>query len=387
MRYFFAIPGEAGRAYPVARLILEAMMAEAVFVPEQPTVPRTSSDVVDEAIVAGSVRPNGPRVPGPEALAAVTVAPPVQVPQPTRDPSWYRPVFVLAPARSNSSVVSAMIGMHPELYGFPELCLFRGATVRDLITDRPGARGLAARARSSGLARAVAQLHDGQQDEASVAAARQWLASRQDWNVAHVLDHLLAIVAPLTGFEKSPENSNRQDYLERLDQSFPRARFVHLTRHPVKTAQSMYAAWSKLGLWDVPEALLYLHLLGTWMFQHATIRRFTEALPPDRWMRVRSEDILNKPEETLPQVCRWIGVDASEEAIQAMVHPEQSPFARVGPRNALGGNDPGFLEHPEPRKSDEPTSLDLPPEWKVDPWTHVALIDFAATIGYRHSED
>src|SRR5438270_2842334 len=94
------------------------------------------------------------------------------VPEPPRDPVWFRPVFVLAPARSNSSVVSAMIGMHPELYGFPELSLWRGETVGHLITDQPNARGLKARARTAGLARAVAEVFKGSQDEELIQWAR-----------------------------------------------------------------------------------------------------------------------------------------------------------------------------------------------------------------------
>ena len=146
----------------------------------------------------------------------------------------------------------------------------------------------------------------------------------------------------------------------------------------------MYEAWHKVGLWDIPDDLYHLHLLGTWMFHHARIKRFTESLPPDRWMRVRSEDVLNTPETVLPQICRWLGVDAGPEALDAMIHPERSPFARMGPKNAMGGNDPGFLRNPEVRRTDDPDSLDIPAEWTVDPWTLVAVIDFAASIGYRH---
>jgi hypothetical protein len=310
-----------------------------------------------------------------------------QVKPPRRDPSWHRPVFVLAPARSNSSIVSSMIGMHPELYGFPELSLFRASTVAGLIDDRPGQRGLPSRARSAGLARAVAQVHEGRQDEDTVAAARQWLADRRDWDVALVFDHLLEQVSPATGFEKSPENSNRQDYLRRLAAAYPRARFLHLTRHPVTTAISMHRVWSKADMWDIPDELFHLHVLGTWLFNHARVKRFTTALPPDRWMRVRSEDVLNSPETTLPAICRWLGIDAGPDALEAMMHPERSPFARLGPSNAMGGNDPGFLEQPALHRAEMPTTLELPPDWIVDPWLHVAVVEFAASIGYREGGD
>ena len=306
------------------------------------------------------------------------------VPEPERNPSWYRPVFVLAPARSNSSVVSAMVGMHPELYGFPELCLWRSATVQHLLQDRADGRGLPAQVRTAGLARALAEVFRGAQDHGSVAWARDWLKQRSDWGVASVFDQLQGRVFPLVALEKSPENSNRQDYLERLDAAYPRARFLHVTRHPVTTVKSMYEAWKDAGFWDLPDDMFHMHLLGTWLFHHGRIKTFTEALPPDRWMRVRSEDILNAPDVMLPKICRWLGVESSDASIEAMKHPEKSPYARLGPRNALGGNDPKFLRDPAPRPVLVPTSLELPAAWKVDPWTHVAVVEFAAYLGYRH---
>ena len=326
------------------------------------------------------------RAAGGRPVSQVGAVPPANAAK-LRDPAWHRPVFVLAPARSNSSVVSSIIGMHPELYGFPELSLFRTPTVAGLIEDRQGQRGLPARARTAGLARAIAQVHDGRQDEESVASARQWLADRGDWDVALVFDHLLESVAPKIGFEKSPENSNREDYLQRLAASYPRARFLHVTRHPVTTARSMHRVWSKADMWDLPDELFHLHVLGTWLFNHARVKRFTASLPPDRWMRVRSEDVLNKPAETLPAICHWLGVDSGPEAMEAMAHPERSPFARLGPSNAMGGNDPGFLERPALREAEMPTTLDVPAEWIVDPWLHVAVVEFAASIGYREGGD
>jgi hypothetical protein len=277
-----------------------------------------------------------------------------------------------------------MIGMHPELYGFPELALFRSERVAQLLTNPPAFRGLPPRARNAGLVRALAQLHDGKQDEESVQRSTAWLAERRDWPTAAVFDHLLGLAAPLVGLEKSPEDSNREDYLERVERHYPRARYLHITRHPTPTVESMYAAWSSAGFWDVPDELFRLHLLGTWLFHHARLKRFTDGLPPDRWMRVRSEDILNRPREVLPSISHWLGIDSGEAAIEAMLHPERSPFARLGPANARGGNDPGFLKDPAPRATALLDTLDLPDDWVVDPWLHLAVVEFAARIGYRH---
>jgi hypothetical protein len=301
---------------------------------------------------------------------------------PERDPMRHAPVFVLAPARSNSSVVSAMIGMHPQIYGFPELALFRAEKVGGLLVNPPGFRGLAPPQRTSGLARAIAQLHEGRQDLATTTRARNWLRQRAEWDVAWVLDHLLELIEPLVGLEKSPEDSNRRDYLERLERSFPRARYLHLTRHPVTTIDSMHNAWASAKLWEVGDELLRSLFLGFWLFHHHRVKRFTESLPPARWLRVRSEDVLNDPRPTLTRICVWLGIEHGDEQIESMLHPEHSPFARVGPRGALGGNDPGFLTSPEPRPTRLPQELDLPEDWIVDPWMHVAACELANELGY-----
>jgi len=38
------------------------------------------------------------------------------------------PIFILAPARSYSTVTVAMLSGHPQIYGFPELLTFNVAT-------------------------------------------------------------------------------------------------------------------------------------------------------------------------------------------------------------------------------------------------------------------
>src|SRR5262249_40107568 len=138
-------------------------------------------------------------------------------PRVARDPLRFSPVFVLAPARSNSSVVTAMLGQHPELCVFPELALFRKETVGELVTDPPGGKGAPASQRMAGVYRALAEHHGGAQTSDTVAAAATWVEARSSWRVAELLAHLLGLAEPRAGIEKSPESSSRDEYLSRLD--------------------------------------------------------------------------------------------------------------------------------------------------------------------------
>ncbi len=310
------------------------------------------------------------------APAAAVAAPP------QRDPLWFSPVFVLAPARSNSSVVTAMLGEHPELCGFPELALFRKDTVDELLTDPPGWKGPATGLRLAGCFRALAEHHDGDQTPETVEAAAQWVEARRSWTVADLLDHLLGLATPRIGLEKSPENSSREEYLVRLSAAYPRARFLHLTRHPVPSVASMHRAWSDKGYWRVPPELFHHFCLGVWYYQHARIHRFIASLPPDRGLRVRSEDVLNDPAPALRRICRWIGIESGPEVLEAMRHPERSPYARTGPKGALGGWDAGFMRDPVLRTAEVPTSFDSPAEWILEPWLQLASFELASRFGY-----
>lgn len=302
-------------------------------------------------------------------------AEPVRRTPPARSPREYRPLVFLAPARSHSSVVSAMVGSHPECFGFPELTLFDHDTLGERLDAPPVLRSRPPGWNPvSGLERAVAQLHDGRQDVASVRAARGWLEERRSWSGADVFDHLLRLVSPRIGVEKSPETVNGEDKLRRALAAYPEARFLHLARHPVTAQRSTQA---HLWLFEYP-----VHVARGWVAQHRRILEFRAELPTERSLLVRSEDVLNAPERELARIARWLGVDDGPEAIRAMRHPERSPFASPGPEGAAGGNDPAFLQAPAPHAAELPASLEAPAEWNIpaEVWSEVEAL--AGALGY-----
>ena len=292
------------------------------------------------------------------------------------------PIFVLAPARSYSSVIVAMLGQHPALYGFPELRLFRAERVAGLLREPPPGTAIPVRERIAGLVRALAQLHEGVQSPEAVVRARYWLAERSALPVADVLRHLLGLVAPRIGVEKSPESSRTDEALRRMADAFPGARYVHLVRHPWPTVASMMAAWQGLPYWGVPPEGAAQYCLDVWVEQHRRIAAFGAQLTEDHFLRVRAEDLLNHPMENLPTLCRWLGIDNAWTAVHLMAAPERSPYAGLGPANARAGYDPKF--HADPRL--RPTAkFSLSPPAGID--MQAPLVDaargLATTFGYR----
>lgn len=289
------------------------------------------------------------------------------------------PVIMLSPPRSFSTVVCAMLGQHPQLYGLPETQLF----VAETMGGWWEACSRATFPMTHGLLRAVAELVFGAQTELQVAHAAGWLRRRWTVSTGLVFEALAARAAPRRLVEKSPSIVYQVESMRRAQQMFPHARFIHLTRHPRGHGESVMKhirESSKDG--PVPRWLLDLAADGSpavtphpltidpqraWLRLNRNIADFLADVPPERQMRVRGEDVLRDPQGTLGEIAGWIGVRQDAAAIEEMLHPERSPYARFGPAGAMYGNDVFFLQSPALRPDRaRPHSLDGPLSWRQD---------------------
>jgi Sulfotransferase family len=290
----------------------------------------------------------------------------------------HAPVIILAAARSYSSVVVAALGSHPGLYGFPELILFAHGTVGEVL-DRPALLpslfpdGAGWRP-AAGLERAVAEVLLGGQQPGQVTAARRYLEARRRWSGAALLDELLGAVAPLVGVEKSPETAHHLANMDRVLEWYPRARFVHLVRHPVSYQRSLQAY---LLLADRPDVCA-----RSWLNVNRRIAGFCRRLPPDQVMRVRAEQVVAGDPATLARLAWFAGVAADDDAVEAMRHPERSPYASVPDAVVLGGLDSGFLASPALRPPARPASLAPPAAWRLPGELISEITELARSFGY-----
>lgn len=267
-------------------------------------------------------------------------------------------LIILCPPRSFSSVVSTMIGQHPELYGFPELHLFSDDTVNDVLEGQEK-RGKPAPA---GLVRVLAQELYGAQTTRTTLAAIDWIRERRAWSTKAMFDHLIEMIHPRIGVEKSPGTSSKPRFLERAHSSYPDAYFLHLTRHPISargsieeffgakiTKQSRRTGKEDMATEKRASARASMDSLLVWYRMHANILRFSNGLPAGQFMRIKGEDVLSEPDVYLPQIADWMGLSTAPEAIERMKHPEDSPYAYTGPSPVYGGNDPKFMRNPRLR--------------------------------------
>lgn len=307
------------------------------------------------------------------------------------------PLFILAAPRSYTSVVCAMLGQHPQMYGLPELHLFRSETMAEwfeLCRNESFPR-------AHGMLRAVAQLFFGAQTEETVHHARSWLKARTHFTTGQLLRALAVKVYPAIVVEKSPSINLDRDALARAFRMFPRARFLHLVRHPKGHSESVLKFMRERAKYGpIPPSHWLLHLAwygrtaadGTepdpqhgWYALNKCITQFLEAVPARQQLTVRGEELVANPDEALVPILEWLGVRADTAAIEQMKHPEQSPYARLGPEGAVFGNDRLFLQDPALRQERAAMhSLEGPVSWRTDvTWLAPEVVELARQFGYR----
>lgn len=270
------------------------------------------------------------------------------------------PLFLLTCMRSYSSLSCGMLGQHPQMFGLPEVNLMIAERVGGLLFMLSRLRP----ASLHGLLRALAQVECGAQTDETIAWARTWLDQRTDWSTTRVLRHIAARVAPRRIVEKSPTTVMARPHLNRLLRAFPDARFLHVTRHPRPTGASILRLIGDTDRKRGTNRADRTDPERIWGLANRNSAVFLATLPPGQGMRLRGEDLVSAPETYLTQVCQWLGLRTDAEAINAMLHPEASPFACFGPPAARFGHDPGFMENPAfSIRPVPPASLDGPVDW------------------------
>ncbi|MEE4238202.1 MAG: sulfotransferase, partial [Anderseniella sp.] len=296
-----------------------------------------------------------------------------------------QPLIILCTMRSYSSLVSTMLGRHPDLYGLPELNLSVADTIEEMVQyyrrrNRP--HGM------HGLLRALAELQFGEQSDASVAQAVGWLSSRREWSTKRVFEHIAELVAPRILVEKSPITCKERRFLLRVHRHFPKASYLHLVRHPRAVGNSIYQLLRRNdGI--RPSGRPIAELIDperVWLRTNKNASDFIEQLPLGQGMRIQGEMLLGDPDNYLHQIAEWLDIRTHPEAIEAMKHPDESPYACLGPAKAQFGNDPNFLEHPEFRLRPI-TQVELPGEleWLANRGGgqfSAATLKLARTFGY-----
>jgi hypothetical protein len=253
------------------------------------------------------------------------------------------PIIVLGTRPAATAVVGAMLGCNPAAFGFPYLNLFVSETLEGVVTAMVDASGT----HVHGLLRALAYLYGSEQTIISIRMARRWVLHRLAWPTSRIFDELRTRLAPQRLVDKSAIYSRNAKCLERIRKTSPDAYYVYVIEHPLTPGAA------PLRRKDVADAV---HETGEaeaspqdqmrWLQAQRLIAEAMKQVAADRLAVLRMETLIADPQSALAELCARLDLPSGEDALTAMLHPENSPFAGFGPIGANLGDDPAFLRDP-----------------------------------------
>ena len=296
------------------------------------------------------------------------------------------PLLVLSAPGAEAARVAAMLGRHPDAYGLPELNLHLATTVEGLLSVFQITQGNV----QDGLLRAVAELYCGGQNGPGIAAAREWLRRRGDWTSMELLDALSERIAPKLPVLAESGLAWRPHDVEAWLERVPDARVLQVVRHP-RTQCAGVALRLQGPLFVPPDYKDHgvdppvIDPQLAWYRINRNIGQALALLPAAQCRRLQAEDLFAAPEETLRELCGWLGLPLGESALRRMLLPEDGPYARIGGAEAPYGMEPEFHEAPQFVGRLRPRlGLEGPAEWRSDGRPLAAeVVTLAHSYGYR----
>ena len=228
------------------------------------------------------------------------------------------PIFIVSCARSGSTLLRYILDTHPAIYAPPELNL--GRVAASLLLMEGGLHGRRLNSDPSDYA-----------DPKLLVEVREGIVRR--------LDACTRQRGKTVWCEKSPQNLT---YLELLQAVFPDARFICLYRNRLDTIHSCLEASRYVFL---PPMMHYATLHPTsllsaaaqyWIDGATTLMELERKLG-ERAHRVRYEDVVTRPAETLADLFSFLGLPWRAELIDAVYEtPHDDGFGDISVRFAGG---------------------------------------------------
>jgi len=226
------------------------------------------------------------------------------------DPLFDRPLFIISPPRSGSTLLFETLAGAPGLYS-------PGDESHALIEGVPGLAPSARGYDSNRLLAADAT------DEVASALRERFLRQLRDREGRPPV-----VGASVRMLEKTPKNALRIPFLRAV---FPEARFVFLYRDPRQVLGSMIDGWRsgnfqmypQLPGWNGPTWSFLLTpgwrqssgrpleevAARQWESATRTLLDDLESLPGDIWTGIGHERFLQDPQAEIERLCGWAGLD------------------------------------------------------------------------------
>ncbi|HIK43743.1 MAG TPA: alpha/beta fold hydrolase, partial [Leptolyngbyaceae cyanobacterium M65_K2018_010] len=259
---------------------------------------------------------------------------PWQAPAPLDPPPTRRNdsmIFLLSAPRSGSTLLRVMLAGHPDLFCPPELHLLPFNTLEAQQT------ALGSSYLQEGLQRALMELLHLDADQAE-ALLSEW--SQHHLTMPEVYDKLQQSAAPRRLVDKSPTYSLSLATLERAEQIFEGAKYIHLVRHPYAVIDSFVRnRMHKIFDLQTPDPYPLAELV--WQTCNQNIETFLQGVDSSRYLVLRYEDLVSDPETEMGRVCHFLELPFDP----AVLSPYEGRRMTDGVRaQSLAVDDPNFRQ-------------------------------------------
>jgi Sulfotransferase family len=231
--------------------------------------------------------------------------------------------FIVCAPRTRSTLLTAVLGSHPDICALPEMN-WAYNTIGELLKF-----GLSSESHSfmlDGPIRAIAKILGKSEDTLTCAEALRFLMNNQNMSILHLMDILHKHSGKKVLIEKSPSSSL-------IDTNYPNVKYILLSRSDDLI---------KEGLKEMPN-------ITHFMDEETILMRSQQSL---NWLRenreyidVDAEDFIKNTEEVLIKICHFLEIEYVE------MKSENWAFAKRGVWFAEYGGDPIFMNNPIMRKN------------------------------------
>jgi natural product biosynthesis luciferase-like monooxygenase protein len=228
-------------------------------------------------------------------------------------------VFILSPPRCGSTLLRVMLAGHSKLFAPPELELLSFPTLAERKATFAGRNSY----RLQGTVRALMEIY-GWETERAARMMEAWEA--EGWTTPRFYRLLQEGAAGKLLVDKTPSYALDPAILARAEAWFEEPLYIHLVRHPYGMILSFEEAHMEALFTGVDHLFTPRELAeAVWALSEQNIRSFLAGVSPRRQCRVRYEDLVSRPRETLEVICRTAGLDFEE----GMTRPYQDKQRRM----------------------------------------------------------
>ena len=220
-------------------------------------------------------------------------------------------LFLLSAPRSGSTLFRIILAGNPALFAPPELHLLYFSTMaqrHQALANKWNEHLL------SGAVRALMHLHSSSAEEVEA-----FLRSCEERQMpTHEFYRLMQqLLGPRLLVEKTPTYTFHPHVLRRAERDFESPFYIHLVRHPCGMMRSFEDAKFEQLVPFMRDSGISRRRLAelTWLISNKNIAAFEATVPSERFLRIRYEDLVQKPEPTVRLICDFLKVPFADEML------------------------------------------------------------------------